>query len=672
MLTKTRGRRVGMALALACLIGVALAAFGTQSALAQKEARTKKPAEGVRALVLGEARSPLLDELKRDQGWQLTRAANAKGRGNDPSKYDALIVDGDALSPEQLGSGTLVDEFADANRWVLALDTDPADYDQGLIDNTGFTVGEHNGKSAMFLFGRQMLNNGPRVVMIEAKSLQPLLSENQQDQQWLSQSTARQTQEVASTATGAVSADRSTLAEEYAPPGNKTPPEDAQHVGWTYKDIGSSAPPHDGYWTPGGAFCREHCDLPLKRWEHVPEPGKQTPNWTFNHYFDVYLDNANRPQGNFQYVTYRLGGDFSPKREGEKFFQMFEPIMYTAGYTPHDHDSQNLGTYLMERAWWTQQLGVQVKPDAQTSANFVHDQSLPATPNEETEYSSHQTFKVGYTHSAEGQEVALDYEVENGEAHKISDWGVENKGSGNELNWLFSARQPCDLRDEVHKTEDCFSGFNIDDKLAGMPKQPPDLSLGQLQADTVGRWHTKDLLSGENGKANFQVKTPTALADSVCTRIGGWGCAADAKRVERGAVGSNPQNDFWNSYGIDIGAVNPIPVKSITFSPSQANGAKLDKVTGTVTLERPAPFDERVLIYSNSENATVGTPITDKVSRGMAEIPMGKTSGTFEVLTNDNNLKPGDHTTATITAFFTRPFQEQLRVESPPKGSPRP
>jgi hypothetical protein len=661
-------------------MGVALAVLGTSSALAQKQEQTKKPRDRVRALVLDQASSPVLAELKRSQGWQLTQAANAKGRGNDPSKYDVLIVDGDALSPQQLGEDTLVDEFADANRWVLALDVDPADYDQGLVDHTAFTMGERDAKSAMLLFSRQLLNNMPRVVIIQAQSLQPLLPENM-DQEWLSQSTARQTQEVASTATRALSAGPSTLAEEYAPRGEETkPPDEAQSWHVTLSDIGSSAPPYPGYW-PGRDGARQclqdydpvHNSCPY--WADIPSHGDQTPNWTFNHMFDVYLDNANNSQGDYQHVTYRLHGSFSPKRnydplhptvKAEKFWQMFDPFTIYQWVNGHEESFRAQ----MERAWWTQQLGAEVRPDAQTNAKLVRDQSLPATPNAETHYSTKQTFHVNITASNSGGGISSDYTIENGEDETIPDWGVENKGDNDQLYWMFSARQPCDLRDEVHHTADCFTtGLDPD---AGMPKRPAELSLNELEVDAFARWHTRELLSGENGKATFRIKTPVALADTACTRMGLIGCAAFSKEVKRGAVGTNHENDFWTSYGIDIGVVNPIPIRSISFAPNPANGEKLDKVTGTVTLERPAAKNVTVVIYSNSENATVGTPITDRVSRGTATIAQGETSGTFQVLTNDNNLKPGDHTTATITAFYTSPKQEQLRIVSPLKGSAKP
>ena len=78
MTTTRRGQRVTIVLALACLLGVALAAFSASGALAQDaKYPQEKPADRVRALVLGKAQSPVLDELKRNQGWQLSHAASA-------------------------------------------------------------------------------------------------------------------------------------------------------------------------------------------------------------------------------------------------------------------------------------------------------------------------------------------------------------------------------------------------------------------------------------------------------------------------------------------------------------------------------------------------------------------------------------------------------------------
>jgi Flp pilus assembly protein TadG len=632
-----------MALALACLVGVALAAFGTQSALAQKgEARAKKPAEGVRALVLGEARSPVLDDLKRSQGWRLTRAANAQGRANGPAKYDALVVDGDALSPEQLGEGTLVDGFADAGRWVLALDTDPADYDLGLRDNTGFTAGQRSGESRMFLFGRQMLNNTPHVLMVEAKSLQPTQSADVSEEERRS-ITAQQIRKAASTATRAVSADQSTLQEEFtAQQGEDATPEEVQHVKWDYNVTDRPGVTPAGYWLEN----EDQSGL-----QEVPAPGQDA--WTRKtetQSFGVYLDNGEgRPQGNFQYVTYDFSGAFSPKGPNEHFWQMDNQFLAGIGL--------RVG---MERAWWTGMWGVEAAPDATTNAKLFPLDSKPATPNEETEYKAGQEFKIGFSGSKEGPEIDLEYTVQQEKTNKIPDWGVQNESAGNDLSWLFSSRGPCDPRPSADYKK-CFDNEFPRD---GTPVRPNELSLGSLPVRTSALWKTPRVLEGNAGKAAFTVRDEVTLIDTFCTR---WvlGCEQGFPKQQ---LKRYPINEDKTSYGFDIGAVNPVPVKSLTFAPNPANGTKNDKVTGTVTLERPAPMDVRVKIFSNSENATVGGPIPNGGSSTTVKIPMGRTSGTFEALTNDNKLSPGQHTTATITAFYTTPTSAQLRVEAPATG----
>ncbi len=632
-----------MALALACLVGVALAAFGTQGALAKDAKSSRKPADGVRALVLGEARSPVLDDLKRSQGWRLTRAANAQGRGNSPAKYDALVVDGDALSPEQLGEGTLVDGFADAGRWVLALDVDPADYGRGLKDHTGFTVEERSQKSSMFLFSRQMLHNTPRVLMIEAKSLRPLDSGNL-GQEALRKATTLQTREVASTATLGASAERSALAEEYAPQGGRDVPSQIQHVGFTYADVMSQAPPPDGYWDKQGCDSGLICS---------PNPGSQTPSWTFNHMFDVYLNNPGG-KDDFQYVTYALDGEFTPKKRTQQFFQMSEP--FSVGLDSYK--------YLLERAWWTGMVDVAAKPEGPTEENLIYQATTPATPNEETEYKTGQEFEIGFSASKEGPEVEGNYKVNYEESHPIRDWGVENTSTSadNEFSWMFSSRSPCDARPEHYEVSRCF------DSLARWtPKVPNDLSLGQLQVHAEGRWRTKDLLTDEEGKNNlFAVETPVTLIDTVCRDVQFFTCVIPERRIFRSQVNDGPPT----GYRFDIGVVNPVPVESLILTPNPANGARNDKVTGTVTLERPAPMDISVDIFSNSANATVGAPDPNGASSKTITIAKGNTSGTFEAVTNDNKLSPGQHTTATITAFYTKPTSTQLRVEAPRKGSP--
>jgi hypothetical protein len=484
--------------------------------------------------------------------------------------------------------------------------------------------------------------------MIEAKSLRPRGSGSPgiQEREEFRRATALQTEEVASTATRAVSANRATLAREYAPPGTSGLPPQLLHVGWTYSDVGSSDNPR-GYWT------REDCTGSIFG-ICPPRHGYQTPSWTLNHDFDVYLDNGDgHPQGNFQYVTYALDGEFTPKKADQRFFHMFDPFL--VGLTKDQ--------YFLERCCWTGKAGVSIKPfEAVTRENLIYQAATPATPNEESEYKTGEEFEVGFSLSKGGPEFTDSHKVSYEETHPIADWGVQNKTSGNEFSWLFSARRPCDLRPEHFNRSACFNEGR--DK-NGTPLLPNDLSRGQLQLHAEGRWRTKKLLTGQEGQNNeFLLQTPIDLIDTYCIGVAIFQC--DPK----GTV--SQKEGYWTSAtapSFDIGAVNPIPIKSLTFAPNPANGTRHDRVTGTVTLARPALMDTNVTIYSNSENATVGVSDGSGVSTVSITIDKGKASGTFQVLTNDNKLSPGQHTTATITAFYARSFQEQLVVEAHKKGA---
>jgi hypothetical protein len=111
-------------------------------------------------------------------------------------------------------------------------------------------------------------------------------------------------------------------------------------------------------------------------------------------------------------------------------------------------------------------------------------------------------------------------------------------------------------------------------------------------------------------------------------------------------------------YQIDLGTVIPVPIASLTFSPNPSVSPDPEqgnnKVTGTVTLSKPAKMNTHILISSNSQNATVGP--------GGVTIKQGETSGTFDILTNVNDIPVGGRTVATITAFYAQGYQAQLTI----------
>ena len=64
------------------------------------------------------------------------------------------------------------------------------------------------------------------------------------------------------------------------------------------------------------------------------------------------------------------------------------------------NDDFRVGTnsgYHLEKAWWTGSIGSEVVPDAASDAKLTWQASEPQTPNAETQYTSGQSFEVGFT-----------------------------------------------------------------------------------------------------------------------------------------------------------------------------------------------------------------------------------------------------------------------------------
>ena len=373
----------------------------------------------------------------------------------------------------------------------------------------------------------------------------------------------------------------------------------------------------------------------------VPTPGQQGSSWTINHNLDVYLDNASRPQGNFQVVTYNVNGSFSPA-DGGIFFQMNNPF----------HLFANPDKFL-ERAWWTGHAMPSITPlPGAAQNNLIWQANEPSTPNEETTYTSGNDFAIGFS-AEEGPSAS--YTINNEQEHTIADWGVASQMTPNQaVGWDFSARHPCDTRQDLSGQNGCFDEAFLHD---GTPNKPNDLSLNQFQFDASARWRTSTVLTGDDAQLGFMIGSPVELEDTWCQY---WAVAVCGnQRYGQGRV----VNETPDEYFIDVSVVNPIPVQSLTFSPKPANGTTHQKVTGTVTLQRAAPMDITVLISSNSQNAVVG-----QGSNGGSTsivIPKGSTKGTFTVQTNDNGLRRGGHTTAAISAFYTTATVNQLQINKP-------
>ena len=154
--------------------------------------------------------------------------------------------------------------------------------------------------------------------------------------------------------------------------------------------------------------------------------------------------------------------------------------------------------YTAERAWWTGTVDASVTPDAGTDGKLTWQANAPSTPNEESTYTSGQTFEVGFSASKEGGGVSGSYAVNNEKEQTVPDWGVVSDTTGNALSWEFSARNSCDIRADSYSSTRCFNtGTGAD----GTPVRPNTLSLGNLPLAASARWRTKQLLKPGDGKS---------------------------------------------------------------------------------------------------------------------------------------------------------------------------
>jgi hypothetical protein len=564
-----------------------------------------------------------------------------------------LIVDGDEISSGKVARSKTLRRFVKAHRPVLALDVGTRHHRRALEDLTGLSVAESDGthSSDAFYFHRGVAGSGdPQTTIVETPQLKPydpqgIIGKRQTKR--LARSQANQVSDVVSelvrrhTKGAAVArADAGDQAPIAGPPvqGASIPPE-LQHVGWTYTVTGQSAPPN-GFFTHGKQPDYSYQD-----------PGRQTVSWTMNHHFDLYLDNnPDHPDSqHHQVLTYALDGQVTPKQPSENFFHMFDTF------------KEGLFSNNLERAWWTGSIGAQVDPNAATEGKLLWQASEPETLNAEHEYTSGQHFSLGFGASKDGPEVSAEFGVSTEQTSIIPDWGVENKTSGNHLNWLFTSRHPCDLRPGQFDYSLCFPNSE-----SNFPAVPNDLSRGQMQVHATGRWNTQQVLTGDNAGIGLTVDTPITLADTYCMTVSILGpCATTftaGPHIDLAKVGPGPR-----TFSINAAQVVPVGIKSLTIDPSPANGSADEKVTGLVILKDDAPRDTPILLFSDSPNASFvgsgggGRETTVTVHDGFRR-------AYFDLQTNDNGLDAGKHTTAKITAFYDGPTTQPLRIcaGSPP------
>lgn len=603
-------------------------------------------------LELGSPKSPVLEQLREDTNIDLDDVGSPSKA--DPSRYGALVLDGDQLTPDEVRNNWLIQRFVSADRWVAAVDVNRAEI-EALRTYAGFAVADHRTEFIMFRVG--MAEGSPMVDVVDsgAPGVDSAEELNDRERRRLREYDLRrvtglvagqldlQLADVPSVESRGALTDKT----EKAPCGTLTPTPlpGLQHIGWCYTTIGSQVP-RDGHWGSEPWWV-----------DRIPSPGSQTANWTMHHRFDVFLDNdpkVGSAKGNFDVVYYSLNGDFAPKRDTENFYRMYQG--FTSGW------NSLAGTKIVtERAWWTGRAEPSVRPQGGTGALLAREDSQPQSKNGEVSYSSSDSFSVGFSGTVAkpdgglGLGAQVGWTSEKGKSFAVPDWGVQNKSSGRDAAWVFSSRQPCDLRPE-NEGSDLLNTCFVDGGVGKhYPAEPNEISRTSLRLGASARWRTSNPIETGSKPLSMAVSVPIRLNDTYCSTSWNGGGGFCPFGISSGyGMDSFDTGPATANAQIEADWVNPVGIESLQLSSNRAKGDENERVTGTVTLKRAPNVPVDVQVIAVGPNARLADPYQGVAdgSQELVRVDPGKTSAKFTVYTNANKLTAGESSTTLINAFY--------------------
>ena len=565
------------------------------------------PATKGNALVLGKAESPFLDSLS--DRMTLTSYDGSQNLAD----HDALVFDGDHYTPGEVRDHKIVKQAVRSSMWVVGLDVTEEHKRQGLGD---YVQASSGGNSPVYVVHMgQDANGRPEVYVLELP-------------------VGEQAGRSVSGRLGSEALSNVTV--------NRGAPADSKTSGAAFADmlLGHLAKPISAAQAapenpiPPSLIYTTYYYSQVKQWvayDAGRKQGSQQAYYQVSYTFQVFLDNKNNPQGNFQYVLAEADMTANPTNGTGDFLNMNA----TAGT---DWDPN---TYV-EMAWFQSDAAVQVTPT--NAQGWLLLDSSPTTANNQTDVTSSASFNIGFN-TAQG--VFGSYTFGSSSTQRIQDWKVENESSGTTARWEYSSAYPID-------STRAYDGYGCDQPMFGktcyIVKPPNDLSLNTLELSTKAVWQTPSVI---DKWVSFATYSFHGMLDVYCAQDNAFSCS-DAPDGSNGYSLGRSGMDTLTDFSVNLGAVVPIPIKSLTFKPNPV--AARQAVTGTITLDSPAQVDTPITLTSNSQNATVLPTVTVK---------QGQQTADFQVLTNANNLSSGEKTTATIAAFYATDFQAQLTVEAP-------
>jgi hypothetical protein len=605
---------VGAALALVALIVLAASMPAAGSPSWGKGTAAKH----IEALVIGPIHSSLLGALKKSMGSELRLI-----RGETlTSNIDLVIVDGDQAPPEELAGvvapdetqaeqedATVLNQAARSTRWVLVVDPSKSDERSGLSHLTGFEP--TRGHDLAYLFRSFHTHRGVPDTRIITEPLERLRGVSRHLRARL----------VRARTAGMVRLIRHALESGAASSARLDKAESATQL----------AP-----------------EVPKQEWQITREQlgfvpvtenqQQQTPVLSVTYNFGLYLAHESattaNPDGKYQVLTETVDGRFSPKTTFEKFI------------ANEQRDPTFGSKFWKSRGYWTSVIEPTLRKEGD-SISLLH--VAPATPNDQTKYTSSTTATFG-VELAKDPKATASVTIGNTSEYTISDWVVKNTSDRENASWRFSSRQPCDVRS--WPPEGCFTGAP-----ESLPKEPNALSTGSMDFHLSAVWRTKRLF---RGFAPLRQIYAVQLLKTDCLDTSYTVPTCDTTRIRpEGRATSDP-------FTVDLNAVVPVPVESLSYQPKNpaqpawryGEGIAVlagTTVTGKVKLGGRTPGDVAMPISKKDKDGRDLDPnenVVIKNTNDVLNLKRGDTEGTFTLETTANGMDASGSRTVALGIFY--------------------
>lgn len=347
----------------------------------------------------------------------------------------------------------------------------------------------------------------------------------------------------------------------------------------------------------------------------TPSGSGQVAKWNYTTAIRIFLDNKNDPTSNFQWVLAEASSSATP------------------GTLNAWHDQE---------VSWTQTL---------FQVNLIPDQYLTLLKSEPQNVAGSKTVttNVGFSVGFNSNGPTGSFSYSNSTTKTIADWRVANNsrssGSPNKAAWTIASAYPVNgnnTRTGPDVDPDAFCCW-----YAYYSVIPPNqLSTSNFEYFTQGLWTTnnqvvKDWVTFTTLQRAWYTAAWMAWTD------GNHGDSEYAGFMDRYNVVSQPE------LKVNLAAVVPVPIKSITFSPNPVVAGQT--TTATLTLASAAPTD--VVVTISSDKPGVAPP------HDFYTIPKDQDSISFVVNTGDQGCEPES---ATISAFYAEGENAILSIDPPP------